>query len=210
MNKITDEIAGLLLAAGTSSRFGEQNKLLVEISGKPIVQHAAESLVAAGVDPIVAVVGHEADAVSMALQETEIEIVENSAFRTGQASSVRVGIAAIDDRSEAVVIGLGDMPKVTVDTIHTLCRAYHAGKGNALAAAFDGQRGNPVLFGKQWFHALRTVEGDVGGRSILRAHGSLVETGDPGVITDVDHPDDLTNFEAGQWSIHGIDERRRP
>lgn len=196
MSTSDDRIAGVLLAAGASSRFGDKNKLLVEVAGKPIVRHAAETLVAARLDPIVAVVGCDAKAVSNALADERLEIVENPEYRTGQASSLRVGIERIKDRSEAVVICLGDMPAIDVETIHTLCHAYRTGKGDALAAAYEGERGNPVLFGERWFAELLAIDGDIGGRNILREHGSLVETGDPGVRRDVDRPDDLAAIDT--------------
>ncbi|QCC48032.1 nucleotidyltransferase family protein [Halobellus limi] len=189
-------IAGVLLAAGTSTRFGDRNKLLATRDGDPLVRHAARTLLDAGLDPVVAVVGHEADRVADALSGLDVTVVVNDRYETGQASSLRAGIGALRDRVEpvdAAVIALGDMPFVDPETVETLVAAHDAGVGDALAAAHDGVRGNPVLFDRRFFDALADVSGDVGGREILLASGdgACVSVPDPGVRRDVDEPGDL-------------------
>ncbi|SIS18464.1 nucleotidyltransferase family protein [Natronorubrum thiooxidans] len=188
-------VAGVLLAAGTSSRYGTENKLLATLEGEPIVRHAARPLVRSSVDPVVVVLGHEADRVQDALEGLPVETVINEAYDTGQASSLRAGIEAVYDCDDvdAVLVALGDMPFVTPETIETVVSAYAAGAGEALAAAFDGDRGNPVLFDARFFGALTDVDGDIGGREILLESDSsaLIEVDDLGVRRDVDVPDDL-------------------
>jgi molybdenum cofactor cytidylyltransferase len=184
-------VAGVLLAAGTSDRYGDRNKLLATHDRDPLVRRAARTLLAAPVDPVVVVVGHEADHVAETLAGLDVEFVHNDAYATGQASSVREGVRAVPDRADAALVALGDMPFVAPATVALLVDAYAAGAGDALAAAHDGRRGNPVCFDRRFFDALTDVTGDVGGRSILLDHGVLVDTGDPGVRRDVDEPSDL-------------------
>jgi molybdenum cofactor cytidylyltransferase len=184
-------VAGVLLAAGTSDRYGDRNKLLATHDGDPLVREVARTLLAAPVAPVVVVVGHDADRVSAALDGFDLELVHNDAYTTGQASSVRAGVRAVRDRADAAVVALGDMPFVAPETVARLVDAYAAGAGDALAAAHDGRRGNPVCFDRRFFDALTDVTGDVGGRSILLDNGTLVDTGDPGVRRDVDRPADL-------------------
>ena len=187
-------IAGVLLAAGTSSRFGSENKLLATVDGDTIVRRAARTLVDAGLDPLVAVVGHEAGRVRAAVDGLGFEVVENPDYADGQATSVAVGVAALSDAGvDAAVFALGDMPFVATESVETLVSAYRAGVGSALAAACRGERGNPVLFDSTHFEALADVSGDVGGRKILLSgeDSALVETGDDGVLRDVDVPDDV-------------------
>lgn len=191
----TAAVAGVLLAAGTSSRFGEENKLLATVEGSFVVRRAAASLLDSPVDPVVVVLGHEAERVRPALADLPVEFVANPAFRNGQSTSVSAGVEAIADRADAAVFALGDMPWVDPDTVGALVTAYVAGEGNALAAAHDGERGNPVLFDGRYFDALADLEGDVGGREILRQTGTLVETGDPGVRRDIDRRADLPDDE---------------
>jgi len=195
-------VAGVLLAAGTSSRFGDDNKLLATVDGEPVVRRAARTLVDAGVDPVVVVVGHEGNRVRDAVSDLPVEIVVNDAYEAGQSTSVRAGIGALGDTDtpgdadtppDAAVIALGDMPLVDPETVETLVAAYAAGAGDALAAAYDGDRGNPVLFDRRFFDRLVAVDGDVGGREILLESdaSALVAVGDPGVRRDVDRPEDL-------------------
>lgn len=184
-------IPGFVLAAGEGTRFGPGNKLLAEAGGKTIVVRAVRTLLDSRIGPITVVVGHEADRVRDALSDLDVRIVENPRYREGQATSVRAGIEALPEDAPAVLIALGDMPCIDPGTIDALHRAYRAGVGTALAAAVGGERGNPVLFDRKYFDALADLVGDVGGRRILREDGVLVETGDPGVLRDVDRPDDL-------------------
>ncbi|WP_299233923.1 nucleotidyltransferase family protein [Natronomonas sp.] len=194
-----DGIAGVVLAAGTSERFGAENKLLATVEGEAIVRRSVRTLLAAGLDPIVVVVGHEADAVGAAVSDLPVSTVENDAYESGQASSVRAGIDALEGNgrpeaeAEAAVVALGDMPFVDPGTVESLVSAYRSGVADALAAATDGVRGNPVLFDRRFFEELTAIDGDTGGRSVLLEGPSaaLVDVEDRGVRRDVDVRSDL-------------------
>ncbi|MFB6360407.1 MAG: NTP transferase domain-containing protein [Halobacteriales archaeon] len=186
-------VHGVLLAAGDSQRYGDRNKLLVEVDGVPMVRRAAEALTESAVESVFVVLGYEADAVATALDGLEIEIVENPAYHAGQATSLRAGTrAAREAGAAAVCYALGDMPWVQPGTVDTLIEAYLADRGDPLAAAYEGNRGNPTLFDARHFEALEAVDGDTGGREILLGddRAAMVATGDPGVRRDVDTPDD--------------------
>ncbi len=186
-------VAGVLLAAGGSSRFGDSNKLLAPIDSDSLVRHAARSLrFASELDAVAVVVGPDADGVRDALAEFDVSIVENPDAERGQATSVRTGIEW-GREYDALVFALGDMPHVQSRSINRLVSAYRAGSGDALAAACGGQRGNPVLFDSVHFDALSDVSGDTGGREILLdgERSALVETGDSGVLLDIDTRRDL-------------------
>jgi molybdenum cofactor cytidylyltransferase len=191
------QVAGVLLAAGTGSRFGDANKLLATLDGEPLVRHAARTLLDAGLDPVVAVVGHEGDRVAGALDGVGVRVVENDAYREGQATSVRAGVEALGPDVDAVVFALGDMPRVDPASVRALVDVYEESRWTALAAAVAGERGNPVLFDRTHFDALVAVSGDRGGRHVLRRgdRSALVETGDPGVRRDVDTPADLDSLD---------------
>lgn len=184
-------VAGLVLAAGTSSRFGASNKLLATVAGEPVVRRATRALA----DPIarvVVAVGHEADAVAAAVAPLPVDVVVAEGYERGRSAALATGLAALPDDVDAVVVGLGDTPAVDADSVRALVRAYRAGAGTALAAAHEGRRGNPVLFDARHVDALARLEGDRGGRRLLAgADAALVETGDPGVVADVDTPADL-------------------
>jgi molybdenum cofactor cytidylyltransferase len=187
-------VAGVLLAAGLSTRFEDGNKLLAEVGGRPVVYNAAATL-AGGLDAVTVVVGHEAEAVRAALEALDVSFTVNDAYADGQAASVRAGVEAVRGSADAVLVALGDMPFVLPRSVRMLVEAYRAGEGTALAAAHKGQRGNPALFDARHFDALIGAEGDTGGRELLLSEGVLVETGDPGVTADIDSRADLEAFE---------------
>ncbi|MFB6310316.1 MAG: NTP transferase domain-containing protein [Salinirussus sp.] len=189
-------VAGILLAAGESSRFANGNKLLATLDGDPIVRRAGQALATAGVTPRFVVLGNNADGVEAALEGLGYQRISNPAYADGQATSLRAGINALDD-VDAALIALGDMPMIDPRSIHALVNAYRADAGSALAAAFEGRRGNPVLFDERHFETLLSVTGDTGGRQLLLEQGVLVETGDPGVLQDVDTREDLASLQRG-------------
>jgi molybdenum cofactor cytidylyltransferase len=189
-------VHGVLLAAGTSSRFGEENKLLATVEEKPIVRHAAETLLEADL-AVTVVLGHERERVRDALGDLDVVFVEAENYAAGQSQSLRRGIEAVQNRRQAVdavLIALGDMPDVSAATVDRLRATYETARRSALATAYEGQRGNPVLFDAKHFDALTATDGDTGGRAVLLSaeDAALVETGDPGVVRDVDLPGDLT------------------
>lgn len=188
-------VHGVVLAAGTSSRYGSENKLLAAVDGEPLVRHAARTLVDSAADELTVVVGCEADRVRSAVADLPLSTRDNPDYEAGQSTSVRAGVrAAMDAEADAVVIALGDMPDVSTATVDTLVESYERGAGTAVAPAYDGQRGNPVLFDARFFEPLADVSGDIGGREILLTgdDSALIDVGDPGVVRDIDRPTDLS------------------
>lgn len=188
-------IVGVLLAAGTGSRFGGEHKLLADLDGEPVVARAARSLAASSLDDRVAVVGHERDRVERALPES-FAVVGNPDYERGQSTSVRRGVAAARERgADAALFALGDMPTVSVETVDALLAAYRereSGNAGIVAPRYDGRRGNPVLFDARYFDALADVEDDAGGRAVLESESvRWVDVDDPGVHRDVDTVADL-------------------
>jgi len=187
-------VHGVVLAAGTSNRFGPENKLLAAVEGDPLVRHAARTLLASAVDGVTVVVGCEANRVRNAIDGLSVSVRENPDYDRGKSTTVREGIQAATERgADAAVIALGDMPHVSVGSVDALVAAYERGAGTAIALAHGDQRGNPVLFDARHFEALADVTGDVGGREILLSTGAgvLLSVDDPGVVHDIDRPEDL-------------------
>lgn len=186
-------VCAILLAAGSSTRFGSENKLLMRIDGEAIVRRAVSSLVEAEIGPIHVVVGHEADRVKSALSDFDVVFVNNPDYAAGQATSVRAGVASVPAATDAAVFHLGDMPAVQPESIRLVVEAYRADVADAIAAGYRGTRGNPVLFDSRYFPELQDVSDDHGGRYVLMNsdRAAIVETGDSGVTADVDDREDL-------------------
>ena len=186
-------IAGLLLAAGASRRFGSQ-KLLAPIGGVPVVRRAAEQLIAASLDEILIVLGSDADAIRGALDGLSLRIVTNADFATGMSTSVRAGLAALPPTIEAVVIALADQPTVGPGIVDRLVQHFRVHRSPIVAPLYRGDvRGNPVLFDRSLFDELRDVTGDEGGRAVVArdpARVALVRF-DEEMPADIDVPADL-------------------
>ncbi|ADJ16557.1 nucleotidyltransferase family protein [Halalkalicoccus jeotgali] len=186
------DVVGVVLAGGTSSRFGEANKLLADVDGESLVRHATRTLLRADLSAVVVVVGYEAESVRAVLSDLDVRVVTNPDYEDGLSTTVTTGLRAVGS-ADAVVFLPGDMPSVDPTTVEHLIDAYRAGVGTAIAAAYDGHRGNPVLFDRTHFDALRAVEGDVGGRPVFVASddSALIDVPDPGVLMDIDTLEDL-------------------
>lgn len=198
MTQRADEtIGGVVLAAGTSTRFETGNKLLTPVDGTPIVRQVATTACEAALDDVVAVTGHEADAVAAALDGLPLSTLHNEEYADGQSTSVRCGIAYARDADwDAAAFLLGDMPFVRSETVTQLCSEYRGGAGSIVVPRYEGKRGNPVLFGEQHFGTLADISGDRGGRELIMEHDDtqFVETDDPGVLQDIDSEADLHKY----------------
>ena len=189
-------VAGVVLAAGRSTRMGSRNKLLEKVDGVAMVARVVDALLATRLDPVVVVLGFEANRLRGAIRDRPVEVVVNSAFAEGQGTSVAAGIRALDpDGVTGALIALGDMPFVASPHIEALLEAFDRhGPERICIPVVDGRRGNPVLWGSKYFEDLARLTGDVGGRALLKAHAAdVVEVplGDDAVHLDVDTPEAL-------------------
>lgn len=196
------EVAGLLLAAGESRRAGSINKLLHPYADRPMVAHAARLLELSSLKRLVVITGHEGALVESALslepgESSRWSVHHNSAFGSGMASSLVLGISSLID-CDGVIVCLGDMPHVEAVVFDALLEAFAADPEKALfIPVHEGQRGNPVLIAKRLFDSVLMLEGDIGARVLAqRFPDSVVEiTVDcPGVLADYDTPETLSRL----------------
>ena len=189
-------IAGVLLAAGRSSRFGA-DKLSAKLRGKSIIRWSAESL-AAGVDELFVVLPPAADTMMQMLARLDARFVVNLSRDEGMASSIRAGVAAMPAEAEALVVALADQPLIDTATIDALIEAWRADEPAAVAVEYQDGRGHPVLFARECFESLSSLRGDVGARALLDALGDRVTfiQVDAHIPVDVDTPEVLRELEA--------------
>ena len=194
-------VAAIVLAAGRGTRFGAEPKLLAVLDGKPLVRHVAETALASMASPVLAVVGHRADEVMTTLAGLMVIRVDNPAYADGLSSSLKAGFAELPPESEAAVVLLGDMPRVTPALIDQLVEAFGPETGAlAVVPVRDGHRGNPVLVSRPLFAEVRKLTGDVGARGLLGTYGEgVVElpVSDDAAFLDVDTPEALQAVRAG-------------
>ena len=172
-------VTGIILAAGQSRRMGETNKLIKIWKGKPLVRHVFEAAQASNLDNVIVVSGYEPAKIAAVLAGAKI--VYNTDFQTGMAGSISIGVGAAR-RAAGMMILLGDMPLITADYINNLLDRFNKSPDSIVAATCDGALGNPVLFGRHHFEALRTLEGDRGARGLIENSSGLtkVEIGEAG------------------------------
>ncbi|HEX2726003.1 MAG TPA: molybdopterin-binding/glycosyltransferase family 2 protein [Beijerinckiaceae bacterium] len=197
---VRPRIGALILAAGRGTRMGGPNKLVAEVSAKPLVRHAVEAALASKAGPAVVVTGHEAGKVAAALVGLDVTLVHNQSYADGLSTSLRAGLAALGDDIDGVLVLLGDMPRVTADLLDKLIDAFDpAGGALAVVPVRNTHRGNPVLFSKVFFPELRTLTGDVGARGLLGSHGEAVvevPVDDEAAFFDVDTPEALVEARS--------------
>ena len=163
-------VAGIVLAAGPSRRMEGKNKLLLSVEGEPMVRRAAKAALAAGLDPVVVVVGYDGEQVAAAVANLPVRIVSNPHWEQGQSTSVRAGLQALPEGMGAAVFLLGDMPFVPPTLIRALVAAHAQTLAPIVAPLVDHRRGNPVLFDVSTFPELMALQGDMGGRALFERY----------------------------------------
>ncbi|WP_416986244.1 nucleotidyltransferase family protein [Streptomyces sp. T028] len=196
-----DEVAGLLLAAGGGRRLGGRPKALLTHRGRPLVEHAVGVLRAAGCARVHVVLGAAAEAVRQRARLDGCVVVENPEWEEGMGSSLRAGLGSLAGTgARAALVSLVDQPGIGPEATARVLAAYEGEKSLA-AAAYDGVRGHPVLFGAaHWAGVAEGARGDQGARAYLKAHATevvLVECGDAARPYDIDTPEDLALLTPG-------------
>lgn len=160
-------VSGIILAAGESSRLG-QTKQLLELDGKILLQHVVDSATRAGLDEIVVVLGHHAESVEAALVlPTNARVVVNPEYRSGQSSSLRTGLDAVDPRADAAAILLGDQPRLSADTIRRAITMFRASPAPVMRCMWRGEPRHPVLVARPVWDRLTSLSGDKGARDFI-------------------------------------------
>jgi molybdenum cofactor cytidylyltransferase len=187
--------AGIVLAAGMATRFGSTKQIL-PWKETSLVAHSVTTALEAGLDPVVAVIGYDADRVEKALTGLSVKIVSNPDFASGQSTSIRRGLGALPSRTGAAMFLLADQPLVTADLLRMIMCAHRRTLAPACVPVFDGRRGNPVLFDGMLFSELCGLRGDAGGRTLLEKHRDDLVAVPAGraALMDIDTPEDYEQF----------------
>jgi molybdenum cofactor cytidylyltransferase len=192
-------ISGLLLAAGGARRFGSQ-KLVAELEGEPLVRHAALTL-ARETDELIVVVGSEAAAVTRALDGIEARIVENEEWARGLSTSIRCGVQATTPNTSAIIIALGDEPRVDGSVSRALISTWRDTARPIVVTRYAGEIGHPILFDASLFPELLSLDGDRGARGVIQRSPDRVAYVDMTTAPplDVDEPNDLRRLADTIW-----------
>jgi molybdenum cofactor cytidylyltransferase len=189
-------IAGLILAAGGGTRFGPEPKLLAELEGRPLLEHAIRAQCAVpALERVLVVLGAHAEQVHSRVDFMRAEPVLCVDWQEGQAASLRRGVEELRD-ADRVIVTLGDEPLITSATI-----ARFISEPLGSQAVYDGRPGHPVVLGPEHLRALLSLSGDHGARDLL-AGGPKIELGGSGDAgRDVDTTEDLERMRNAARAI---------
>lgn len=184
-------IAAVVLAAGRSARLGRP-KQLVPIDGEPLVHRAARAALDAGCRPVAVVLGAESDSVGAAVADLPVLPVSNPDWADGVGTSIACGMrAAAAHRPAGCIVLPCDQPGLTARVLAGLIERFLRGDAQAVACAYGGTVGAPVLFAPALFDRLAALSGDSGAKRVLRGCAPLAVVGFPGGELDIDTDADL-------------------
>ena len=186
-------LGAVLLAAGLSRRFGEEDKLLADVQGEPMLSRAIRTLRASDADVFFAVVSTERTA--EIAREKGLLAVCNKVPQEGLSRSIALGVQAARARGcDAVLLAAADQPRLTQDSVRALLRAFREEKASIACLADETHSGNPAIFAGAFFDELLALQGDRGAKAVLRAHADalcVVRCTLPGELSDADDPQAL-------------------
>jgi molybdenum cofactor cytidylyltransferase len=191
---------GVILAAGNSTRMGKDNKLLKNIGGTPLIRSVALEITKSDLDSCSIVLGYQSDKVADVIKDLNINLILNPLWKEGQASSLKAALNSLPSSYSDLLIMLGDLPSIKSGHINRIIDEHLSSENRSskiTIPSFKGETGNPVIWGRSFFHDLSNLEGDVGGRVLFGQHPAainLIEMDDPSVVTDTDTPEDFENF----------------
>jgi len=167
------KVGAIILAAGMSKRMGKP-KLLLPLKGAPLIYYPISLALRNQLIPVGVIAGQYMNEIQKEMNElTNITYIYNPQFESGMASSLKLGIQAVDKQVDAVMIFLGDQPFVPDVVIEALLKEYELNKENGvhiIRPCYDGELGHPILFDKRLFNEFDEITGDEGGRSIIKAN----------------------------------------
>ena len=198
-------IPGLVLAGGKSSRMGRPKALLpIGASGETFFARVTRTLLDAGVEDIVVVVGADAEAIraGVGIPPASVRIIDNPDYEQGQLTSLVAGLRALESAAaRAALITLIDVPLVSVSTVRLLISVYRERGAPIVRPVSSGRHGHPVIFGRELFDELQRADPAYGAKPVVRAHAAeMIEVpiDDEGAFTDIDTREDFERF-IGPW-----------
>jgi len=189
-------ISAILLGAGESTRMGV-DKLSLPWGRGTVLEHCFNTLLGSDVQELVVVLGIRNQGVKELFHGRKVKVVINPYSNKGMSTSIRRGIEALRPRSGGILIALGDQPFVKTRTINALIHAFDQGRGGIIVPSFRGRRGHPIIFDQKYKRELLSLEGDVGGKSVIERHPDdvrVVSVKSMGVVRDIDTWQDYKHY----------------
>jgi molybdenum cofactor cytidylyltransferase len=196
-----NQTAGIILAAGAATRFG-QPKQLLRLKDKYLIEWVLDAALNSRLGRIVLVLGHAHQKILEALgkkaQQPKLHIEVNPDYKKGQSHSLQVGLSMVINTFPAVMFLLADQPLVDAATINNLLDNFWSADKDICVPTFQGKRRNPSIFRKNFYPQIMNITGDIGARHIIRAHPDRVleiEIKNPHFFFDIDTPEDFKKIK---------------
>lgn len=202
-------ICAIILAAGTSSRMGRPKQLL-PLGNRTLLEHTIQRLLKEDFSEVIAVIGHQSEVIKemIPIHNERFRWVENVAYLTGQSSSLQVGIESLQKHHSHIMVFLSDLPFIEEQTIRLiyqtgLNRIQETVEPFVIRPMYEVVPGHPVFFGNINKNLFAGLQGDRGGKAIMKkiADHQLVQVDDPGILSDVDTPED---YEEAKKKWRGL------
>ncbi|HIF62411.1 MAG TPA: nucleotidyltransferase family protein [Candidatus Pelagibacter sp.] len=199
-------ISSILLAAGESKRMKGENKLTKTIKDIPLIKYTIKNILGSAVDEIIVVLGHEKEELKTIIEKNKkIKLVFNENFKSGIASSIKVGLKNISNKTDAFFICLGDMPVVNQNIYNKLIKARNSYnkklkpifKREIIIPSYEGQDGNPILFSKFMKKKLMNLKEDLGPKEIIELNKKKILNipfDNEGILVDFDTQENFKNL----------------
>jgi len=195
----TSMVAIILLAAGKSERMGE-NKLLLPLGRKLIIQHTLDNLMGSQAQQIIVVLGSKATEIKEAIGTRNVTTVLNPNYERGMSTSFSTGLKLLNNQVKFVLVALGDQPIITSQTYDRIITAATNSSHGLIVPTYHGKRGNPIAVSTTYKDELLKQNGDIGGRELLRVYQSdvlEVPVEDEGVVININTKDEYRkHFQA--------------
>jgi len=190
----------IILAAGSSSRFGS-TKQLVHFKGKTLLQHTIEEATEAGAEPIIVVTGANANEISKEIKNEKIEIVFNKDWEQGMALGIIIGLKkaiSLNNKMEKAIIAVWDQPFISSSLFQQLYQKQNESAKYIVACCYADTIGTPALFTQKYFDVLMKLKGDEGAKKLMKTYSEDVATVDfPKGYIDIDTKEDYENLLNG-------------
>jgi len=195
----TDSIAGILLAAGTSSRMGS-NKLLFELNGESVLRGAVQRALSGGLSPLMVVLGHQSEKAWQEIEDLPCEWVLNPLYEQGINTSLKSGVLAVPPEACAAMVMLADMPFVTSEMIAAMIERYRTTEAPLVISDYEGVNAPPMLYDRSLFNELKLMTGEGCGRQVVKRHRHEAEvlSWPAAALADIDVPEDYERMKAGE------------
>ena len=189
----------IILAAGNSKRFGKDNKLFTNFNSTLLITHVVSEICKSKLRNIIVITGKDHVKINKLLKKFRVQVIKNLRFNEGINSSISLGIKKLPRNSLSTMICLADMPLLKSEDYNSMVQFEEKfrNKSKIIVPHNKNTRGNPVIFGKDYFNTLVNLVGDNGGKKILEENRDVIyyNTKSEGFYFDVDTQKDLTKLK---------------